>query len=272
MENHETIILREGKEAGKTVAIFCGVHGNEKAGIRAVKNAVKNLDITAGKVYFVFGNPKAIENNVRYKEKNLNRCFELSNRGTSYEDIRARELMLILDECELLLDLHASNNPESTPFVICEVNGLKLAEKFDVEIVSTGWNALEPGSTDHYMNLKGKIGITLECGSVHDVKRGEELAYKSIQQFLTYTQNISSNIPFSNKPKQHIELLRVIKKRTANFTFSKQYHDFEELEPGSLIARDGNMTYMANINECIIFANPNKQIGDEVFLIGKLEK
>jgi succinylglutamate desuccinylase len=272
MENHESIFLREGKEPGKTVAVFCGVHGNEKAGIRAVKTALKTLEIRAGKVYFVFGNPKAIENNVRYKEKNLNRCFEPGNRGTAYEDGRARELMKILDECELLLDLHASNNPESTPFVICEANGMKLAEKLDFGIISTGWTALEPGSTDYYMNLRGKVGICLECGSVHHDKQGEELAYTSIQQFLTYTQNIQSDIPFTERERRHIELLRVIKKRTANFTFSKTYHDFERLEEGSLIARDGNMTYMAGKDECIIFPNPNKQIGEEVFLIGRLEK
>ena len=42
--------------SGPKIAIFSGVHGNETAGIEAVKKALKEIEIKKGVVYFVFAN------------------------------------------------------------------------------------------------------------------------------------------------------------------------------------------------------------------------
>lgn len=267
----KNIILKKGKKPGKTVAIFSGVHGNEKAGVEAIKKVIKKIEIISGKVYFVFANPHAINKNVRYVEKNLNRCFLKNNKGKTLEDKIAVNLMKILDESDLLLDLHASNTPQSTPFIICEKNGYDIAEKLDFEIISSGWDKFEPGATDGYMLNSGKIGICLECGFADDMDKGIKIAEKSIFQFLKHTKSINGVIGYTKRKRKFINVIKMKKKKTEDFAFTKKFSDFEILKEGEVFAYDGALEYKAGKNECIIFPNLNKKVGEEFFLIGKIK-
>lgn len=272
MKIKKTIIKIIGKEPGKTLAVFCGVHGNEKAGVYAVTEVLKSIKIKKGIVYFVYANPEAIKKNVRLIRKNLNRCFLKNNKGKTLEDKRARQLMKILDKCEGLLDLHASNVEKATPFVICEKHSYKLAKIFDVGIVSSGWDRIEPGATDGYMNKrKETISAGVECGYAGESEKNAGLAKKCIFQFLQFFNCIDKEVDFSNRKQKLIKVTKAVKKQTDDFSFSKKYADFEKLKSGELIARDGKKKYMAGKNECIIFANASKKIGEEAFIIGKVK-
>ncbi len=264
------IIKKSGKTPGKKIAIFAGIHGNEKAGVLALEKLIKNIKIEKGEVYFVYANPGAILKNVRYVEKNLNRCFLRNSEGDTYEEIRARELMNILDECDVLLDLHASNNKNSTPFIICEEEYCDIVKIFDFNIISSGWVGIEPGATDGYMHNQSKVGICLECGSVYESEENQDLAYKSALQFLKYFGAISKEIEFNKKEKRIIRVFEAVKKKTENFSFVKDFADFEKLEESKVFAQDGDKEYIAKKNECIIFPNSNKKIGEEVFILGKI--
>lgn len=262
------MVKKTGERPGKKLAVFAGVHGNEKAGVFALERLIKNLEIEAGEVYFVYANPRAIEQDVRYTEKNLNRCF-LEKTSDSYEEKRARELMSILDECDALLDLHASNNKEATPFVICEKDYREIAKIFNFEIVSFGWDDIEPGATDGYMYKQSKPGIGLECGSVYQSEENSDLAYNSVLQFLNYFGVISKPVEYNQKPQKVVQVFQAAKKKTEDFSFVKDFADFEELTPGQVFARDGKEEYVARENECIIFPNSKKKIGEEVFILGR---
>ncbi|MEI6378796.1 MAG: succinylglutamate desuccinylase/aspartoacylase family protein [Candidatus Falkowbacteria bacterium] len=268
MKYDETIIKISGAKPGKTLAVFAGVHGNETTGIKALKQVVKNIKIDAGTVYFVLANPEAIGKNVRQVDKNLNRCFFLGNKGRTAEDKRARELMKLLDKCEALLDLHASNNPNSIPFIICEKHAFQAASIFDFKIVSHGWDAFEPGATDGYMNTQRKIALCLECGSVHD--NNEPLAVKSIMQFLKFFGAIKdATVKYNHKKQKMIKIVKAGYKKSEQLAFAKNYNDFAKLKPGEIYATDGPNKYKAGTNQCIIFPNINKKIGEEIFLIGR---
>ncbi len=264
------VIKKIGKKTGKTLAVFSGVHGNEKAGVIAMKKIVKEVEIVAGQVYFVFANPVAIEKNIRQIEKNLNRCFIAGNKDETLEGRRARELMPILDECDALLDLHASPNENSTPFIIAEKGAHDLATKLDFEILSWGWDVIEPGATDGYMYWQGKPAICLECGSITESNGKANLAEKSVYQFLQYYGCISKNIPYSQRQQKKIEAKKAVFKITNDFYFTKKFADFEILVPGEVFARDGKQAYIAGENECIIFPHPETAIGEEVFVIGRV--
>jgi len=75
MKSNIKVICKKGGKTGKTTLILAGVHGNEKCGIIAFDKIIKNIKIESGKVYFIYSNLKAIKQNKRYIEKNLNRCF-----------------------------------------------------------------------------------------------------------------------------------------------------------------------------------------------------
>ena len=158
------VIKKSAPAPGKTLAIFGGVHGNERVGVDAVRWAAEHIEPEHGTVYFVEANPEAIEKGVRLIGKNLNRCFLPGNDGNAPEDVRARELMALLDECDALLDIHSSNSREATPFIICEEDGLAIAETLDFPIVSTGWDALEPGGPTVRCSTGARLGYVSNAG------------------------------------------------------------------------------------------------------------
>lgn len=266
-----SIIKKNSRRTGKTLAVFCGVHGNEKAGIFAVKKILKDVKIKSGTVYFVFANPRAIKQNKRFIEKNLNRCFVNKRKGNSYEEKRAIRLMKIMDKSDALLDVHASNNPKTTPFAITD-NGLDIVKNMNFKIIATGFDDVEPGATDGYMKRKKKVGICLECGYSGKSKRHTELAYNSIIQFLQYFDAIEKILPES-KVKQKVLIVDKAQKVTSNkFKLTKTFADFQTIKKGSIIARDEFKKYIAEKEGVILFGTPGKPIGAEAYILGTWAK
>lgn len=270
--NKKSIVLKKGNLPGKTLTVFAGVHGNEKAGVMALKKIIKKIRLKSGSVYFVFANPAAIGKNIRQVEKNLNRCFLKGNQGKTLEDKRARQLMKILDTCDALLDLHASNTKKTLPFIICERPSFDLASKMNFGIVSSGWDKIEPGAADGYVSRKDKIALCVECGSVHHYLSNIKLAEESICQFLQYFEVTEKIVPYYSRKQKLIKVFKAVHKKTNQLHFSKIFKDFHVLTPGETIARDGGEKYIAGKNQIIIFPNPNKQIGEEIFILGKIMK
>lgn len=265
----KTIIKKDSENNGPIVAIFCGVHGNEKAGIYAMEKALEELSIVHGAVYFVYGNPLAIEKNVRFIEKNLNRCFIKGQNGNSYEEKRAQELMEILDECDAVLDIHASNNPDTVPFVIAD-SGFDIVKCLPFEIHATGFNIIEPGGTDGYMYEEGKVGICIECGYSGDSGKSEniERAFDSIKQFLSFYNVIDENIEPHTFKQKVCDVNRVQRVTDETYDVVRNFADFETIKQGTLIAKDQNQEYYADRDSAIIFASQGKPIGSESYILG----
>ena len=271
----DSIIKTVGKLPGKTVAIFAGTHGNEKVGILALEKLEKDLIVKKGTVYLVYANPPAIEANKRFITKNLNRLFSRHEKGDTYEDIRAHELMGILDQCDALLDIHSYNSPSGDQFSFCEPNGYDILKLMDFPIIVS---RLDPDPTMYstttmgYMNKKGGIGFCIECGTSNRENDFLELAVKSSYQFLQYFGNIDMVIPNDNIKQQVIKNERMYYKKNLEFKFVKDFKDFEVLPAGKPFAFDGEESLIAGENECIIFPRPNVPAGGEVCLIGSFIK
>ena len=263
------IIKIDSGISGEKIAIFCGVHGNEKAGIFAVERALKELKIIKGSVTFVFANQEAIKKNVRQIEKNLNRCFNKDELPTTYESKRAIELMNILDDVDYLLDIHSSNNPNTEPFIITEKNGFDIVKNMNFRIIATGFDSIEPGATDGYMQKNNKIGICLECGFSGESEKNTDLAYDSIVQFLQYFGSIE-NISEKNNIKQKVLLVNDVQKVTdSSFRLTKSFADFEELKKGDKIAWDSSREYIIDRDRVILFGSPGKPVGAEAYILGE---
>jgi succinylglutamate desuccinylase len=262
------IVEITGSKPGPTLAVLAGVHGNEQAGVFALQQLIPKLSITRGKLYLAYANPLAIEADVRMINKNLNRCFVAGNNGTDPEDIRVRELMSILDKCDALLDLHMFYDEKGLPFAICEDNAVGIANIFDVDIISTNWTKTEPGGSDGYMYLKGKIGICLECGPIVKSKEYAPYARNAIMQFLKYFEMTSEQVMYSKTNKRLIVADKAIYKKTVDFELIKGYANFDRLKKGQLIAETKTKKYLANDNECIIFPHYNARINEEAYIIG----
>lgn len=263
----ESIIKKSGKFPGKSVAVFAGIHGDEKAGIMALSEVAKKITIERGTAYFVIANPKAVELGQRMVSKNLNRLFLKGNTGSSWEDRRARELMQILDGCDALLDLHGYNGPEKTPFIITEKNGLNLADTLPFEYVVSGISQVDDGGTDCYMSANNKVGLCLECGSNLEAEKYVELAEESIYRFLDYYSLINSQLPVIRQSQKIFNVVSIVTRQSQSFYFDRPYYNFDKLIAGKVFATDGDKKYIAGQGEYIIFPRPNQVIGQEVFTL-----
>lgn len=262
------IIEINGTLPGPTVAIFAGVHGNEMAGVMALNAILPTLTITKGKLMIAYANPPAIEAGVRMVNKNLNRCFYKGNSGTSPEDVRARELMAVLDQCDALLDLHMFYDDNGEPFVICEENALELASTFDVGIISTNWTEVEPGATDGYMYQNGKIGVCIECGPLSKPEEYEQFAINTIYQFLYFFGMTEIKVQASLKQKRIIKAESVVYNKDESFSLKPGFKNFQKLSEGSEIAKSYDSKYIAKKDQCIIFPHYGARIGEEAYIIG----
>lgn len=269
---YEEIIQIEGKKEGETSIILAGVHGNERCGVVAFEKILPGLEIESGRVLFGYGNPLAIQSDVRFVEANLNRMFQDDNCITendkkSYEHERAQFLKKYLDQANALLDIHASFTKKSEPFIICEANARGIVEYLPTSLVVSGFDQVESGGTDCYMNTAGKIGVCIECGYFGDPKsllRAEE----GIFAFLKARGHITDD---SIKPRKqlYIQMYDLYMTKTDTFTLSKPFVDFEEIAEGQTLGVDGDEEIRAEKSSIILFARDQNQIGAEAFLLGE---
>ena len=269
----EKIIQLKGKEKGTTSIILVGVHGNEKCGMEALEKVLPKLKIERGTVLFGYGNPRAIEANKRFVEANLNRMFKnddlLSKKDVgSYEYKRAQFLKKYLKRADALLDIHASFVPNSKPFINCEANAKGIIKYLLVDLIVSGFDKIEPGGTDYFMNSLDKIGICIECGYLGNPE-STVIAEKSIFSFLKARGHTSND--FVSKTQSFIRMYDLYITKTNNFTLSKPFYDFEEISKGQIIGMDGDKEVKTEKDSVILFARNREQIGDEAFLLGENE-
>jgi succinylglutamate desuccinylase len=280
MENQGIFTVR-GKSDGPDITIMSGVHGNEISGILAVVRIlslinIQQLTIKSGKVNFVIANLAAIGQGVRQTQMNLNRAFRKEDtygqaEMTSYEFRRARELMPILSKSHAMLDLHSSPNPQSTPFIICEPHSNHIAAKLPVGIVSRGWDVIEAGGTDYFVNQNPQnqnYGICIECG-FHNDPNAPDKAFRAAMIFLAefgvidpYQGCYSDNIPQRHIWAKHIHHTKV------NFCLAAQFADFQAIKTGTLIGHDGNEEVRASEDCVIIFPQNKDKPQEEAFILG----
>ena len=109
-------------EPGLHVMISAILHGNEISGAITLDHLLKNdVRPLAGKLSFAFANPEAYlafdPNNPwasRYIDEDMNRVWSedvLGSERTSLELERARQMRPIIDQVDMLLDLHSMEHP-----------------------------------------------------------------------------------------------------------------------------------------------------------------
>jgi succinylglutamate desuccinylase len=267
----ESIITKEGELPGKTLAVFVGIHGNEKVGPFMFERLLQTISIDRGRVYFVYANPPAIEKNVRSVNENLNRLFTRTVVGDEYEFLRAYELMDILDGCDALLDIHSYNSEEGEPFAITSERGYDLASILNVPIIATGFGELGKG-TDDYMERQGKIGLCLECGTTNKAHDFVDFAERSVMQFLKYFNAVESDIAFDSVSQRYFVVKSLHTKKTSDFSFSSKFRDFEILPNDKPFLLDGTTSVTANPQEAILFPRDDVPVGGEVCIVGEFLK
>ena len=183
----------------------------------------------------------------------------------SYEYGRAQFLKNYLNKSEALLDIHASSIPNSRAFAICEANAKEIIKFFPIDLVVSGFDKVEPGGTDYYMNSIGRVGICLECGYIND-PRSTKIAEESVFAFLKARGHMTNNLVAQKQ--SYVRMFEKYFAKTDKFTLSKSFENFEVLRENYIIGIDGQEEVRTSKRSLILFAHNGTKVGDEVFLLG----
>jgi aspartoacylase len=164
-----------------SVAIVGGTHGNELTGVHLVKNWQKRQRVknySGFQVELLLANPAAIDANKRYLQKDLNRCFKLSELADSKANLTEQLLAKQINQSlgpkgdarvDFIIDLHTSTANMRTNIVLIRMDDfhLKLAayiKSVIPEVVVTSESKLM--SDHHFLSSIADKSLLIEVGPV----------------------------------------------------------------------------------------------------------
>ncbi|MFI1772575.1 succinylglutamate desuccinylase/aspartoacylase family protein [Thalassobellus citreus] len=209
----------EGSLPGPTVVFFGGIHGNETAGVFAIKDVFSSINpsYVKGTIFGVSGNLSALKKNQRYIEKDLNRLWTkesiaaIKNKADLNED--EKELIVLLDVLNDILktnappfyfiDLHTTSS-QTLPFITINdaLINRKFSKQFPVPII-LGIEEYLQGPLLSYINELGYVSLGFESGQ-HDDLRSITNSIAFIYLTLVYSGALNEKglIDFSGFYKQ----------------------------------------------------------------------
>lgn len=186
------IAPRKVKELVKSVRtlFIAATHGDETIGIKVLGQLEQGGMIK--KDCSLIGNPKALLQQKRYCQADLNRVFPGEKQSRIYEERRAYEILKQTQGYRAVVDIHGTNDKTGIFIIVSNPTpkNLALAKLFDVGNIvlwpPTSNRAI--GSLSQFV----KCGVGIECGPKNNNATREELT-RILRRYLTGAQ------PKSNK-------------------------------------------------------------------------
>ena len=184
----------EGDRPGQTVIAIGGMHGNEPAGIEAIRSVLGQLRQRgtrfAGKLVGVAGNLQALAADQRFLTRDLNRgwtpreCQRLATEqpGETPEDREQRQLLEVFGPLEaesnqplVFIDLHSTSGPAAPFSIIPDVRrNRRLALSLPIPTV-LGLEEILEGAMFGYLCDRGHMGLAVEGGQHRDPETAARL-------------------------------------------------------------------------------------------------
>jgi hypothetical protein len=178
----------EGLQPGPTMVVVGGIHGNEPAGVAAVQQVLGVLRSRSlplrGRVLGIAGNLRALQENVRYLDRDLNRLWypdhlarlrDAPRQHASPEDVEQLELLEIFERLDasfdhplVVIDLH-SFSAEGPPFSVFAdaLRNRPIALEMRVPIIF-GLEESVDGTLLGYLVDQGHVAVGFEAGQHED--------------------------------------------------------------------------------------------------------
>lgn len=286
-----------GDEQGPTLIVFGGVHGNEAAGVKALRNVSEHLrpveKSLKGRVYFLFGNTRALSEKIRFIDSDLNRHWtpaNLAKATTGFNDEELsedRELAEILPILERILggarsevfalDLH-STSADGVPFATVgdTLRNRAFAMNFPTTIL-LGIEEQLDGTILEYLNNRGAVTFGYEGGqhfSEKTVRTHEALVHLA----LTHSGIIGRTDEFAARENFLREVAgrpRIIEIRyrhaitpADDFRMDPGFDNFTPVTRGQRLAEQANGVVKASESGLLMMPLYQK-LGEDGFFLGR---
>ena len=149
----------------KKILLIAGTHGDELVGTALLEKLSKQQNIAA--LYkSVVGNPRALAQNKRFIEADLNRVAPGDAKSPVYEVMRASELIELFKQFDYAIDFHETKANDRIVIIIPRLcrQSLALALSFNVNEVLV-WPPSSLNVTTGPLVQYTPFGIEIECGT-----------------------------------------------------------------------------------------------------------
>ncbi|WP_422350130.1 succinylglutamate desuccinylase/aspartoacylase family protein [Flagellimonas sp.] len=242
----------KGDKDGPTVVFFAGIHGNEPAGVFALKHVIRELKLRQtpirGQLYAIAGNLQALEQKARFVEKDLNRIWVAENLeqtlqngdGISKDEQEMIELyrllQAILEQNQppfYFIDLHTTSS-DTSPFMVLNDSLLnrKFASQYPLPTI-LGIEEYLVGALLSYINELGYVSLGYESGQHDDV-----VSIRNCTHFIHYTLGITELAAYS--PAELAKLrMEITESSRVSSKFYEIYYQYEIQNSGGFEMRPG---------------------------------
>jgi len=284
-----------GENSGATIVFFGGIHGNEYAGVKALNNVLKHIEPkdVNGEIYGVLGNIKALEENKRFLESDLNRMWTSArlrdlreNDQLTQEQIEQKELLGFINVLLAtkkgplyFIDLHTTSS-KSLPFITINdaLINRKFSSYFPVPIV-LGIEEYLDGPLLSYLNTLGYVSLGFECGQHMDPN-----AVVNCEAFIHLALNSSGHLKL-NGIDEHEKVLKdasgdvssifevIYKyhiKPKEDFEMQLGFESFQNIEKGTLLAITDGIKIYSDFNAKLFMPLYQKSGNDGYFIIRQI--
>ena len=287
------------QKKGPTLVFFAGIHGNEPAGIFALKEAFKNLNTTnfKGSVYAFSGNLKALQKNQRFLDEDLNRMWTKPQLQAlnikpqlNAEQGEQQEILKLLEDIInqhsgpfYFIDLHTTSS-KTLPFITINdaIINRKFSQLFPVPIV-LGIEEYLNGPLLSYINQLGYVSLGFESGQ-HDDKQAIKNAIAFIKLSLVFSGILDEEVLPDYKPqmeqllsqtKHIIDVFEVVYlhhiKKDEVFKMKPGFKSFQSIKKKTPLATSNHQMVTSKYNARLFMPLYQTQ-GEEGFFIIKTIK
>ena len=274
------VIGRTVGEAGATLLCLGSLHGNEPAGVIALRRVFAQLEAASppirGEFVGIAGNLAALARRQRYVDHDLNRCWtserierlRSSQRGLAGSAVEDRELLGILAEVEgaiagargdvFFLDLHTTSGDSPSFGTIADtLRNRAFALRFPVPIILGLEEHLE-GTFLEYVNTSGYVTMGFEGGRHEDpisIDRVEQCVWVGLWAAGLLSdrdempQIEQASVALAAAGSRFPRVLEVRYRHPVvegdGFQMEPGYASFQPVRSGQLLARDQSRSYTA---------------------------
>ncbi|MGK0323157.1 MAG: succinylglutamate desuccinylase [Psychroserpens sp.] len=293
---HRVLGHIKGINKGPTTVFFAGIHGNETAGVFALKGLFKTMTpkMVSGSVYGISGNLKALEQNQRYIDKDLNRLWTKKQleslefkEDLNAEDDEQLELYLLIKHIIsansgpfYFIDFHTTSG-KTLPFITINdaLINRKFSKLFPVPIV-LGIEEYLNGPLLSYINELGYVSLGFESGQ-HDEKEAIDncisfiylvlshlklLNEKDLAKYQAHYQQLQRNANHIADIFEVVYLYRI--KKDEVFIMNSGFKSFQAISKGTVLATS-NKELITSTYKARIFMPLYQSQGEEGFFVIK---